>query len=123
LIIIDPEDEYFPQEVIQIHHAVKNKGLNLIVVGNWYNKKLLEKMSFEDSNLKQPSYPITGGANVPAINELLNPFGFALGDQVVEGTIKLSNKNIKIASGSNLKAVPTSAWIVTADLNDIVCCM
>lgn len=81
-MIVDPEDEFFPQEITQIQSAVQN-GLNLIVVADWYNENLLEHMKFEAPDSKQKlCYPDTGGANIPALNDLLLPFGFILGNQV-----------------------------------------
>lgn len=88
LFIVDPEDEYFIQEITQIQNAVEN-GLNLIVIAEWYNKNLLEKMKFDEPDTKQKQrYPETGGSNIPALNDLLNPFGFAFGDQVIHSLIK-----------------------------------
>lgn len=119
LLIVDPEDEYFPQEVQQIQHAVEH-GLNLIVVGDWYSEFLLENIKFEDPSSRKFCYPESGGSNVPALNDLINNFGFALGDQVLEGPIKLFDKEIRIASGAEIKMASPSAWIGRGDFKDIV---
>jgi membrane-bound transcription factor site-1 protease len=119
LIVIDPEEEYFPEEINQIQNAVKN-GLNLIAVADWFNEKLIEKIHFDDPNTKEKLwYPETGGANVPALNELLGVFGFAFGGQVLEGSALLLGHEVKIASGTSLHTVPQSAWVSTAELTDI----
>lgn len=43
-----------------------------------------------DDNTRMPWQPVTGGANVPAINDFLVPaFGMALGGAVLEGVFSL----------------------------------
>lgn len=42
-------------------------------------------MRFFDDNTRSWWTPATGGANVPALNDLLAPYGLALGDAVVAG--------------------------------------
>jgi len=44
--------------------------------------------------------PETGGANLPALNNLLKPLGIALGDTVLEGNFDLGEHMIYYASGS-----------------------
>ena len=39
--------------------------------------------------------PDTGGANIPALNELLAPWGMAFGDNVFEGEFKLVDQKCK----------------------------
>lgn len=43
--------------------------------------------------------PETGGANLPALNNLLKPLGIALGDTVLEGNFDLGEHTIYYASG------------------------
>jgi membrane-bound transcription factor site-1 protease len=45
--------------------------------------------------------PETGGANLPALNNLLKPLGIALGDTVLEGNFDLGEHMIYYASGSD----------------------
>lgn len=44
--------------------------------------------------------PETGGANLPALNNLLKPLGIALGDTVLEGNFDLGEHMIYYASGT-----------------------
>lgn len=39
--------------------------------------------NFPDENTRQWWVPVTGGANVPALNELLSTWGIAFGDTVL----------------------------------------
>lgn len=41
-------------------------------------------MKFFDDNTRSWWTAITGGANVPALNDLLKPYGVALGDAIVQ---------------------------------------
>ena len=43
--------------------------------------------------------PETGGANLPALNNLLKPLGIALGDRILEGNFDLGEHMIYYASG------------------------
>lgn len=59
-----------------------------------------------------PTLP-AGGANVPALNDLLVPFGAAFeagaldADVVIEGV----QQQFRMASGVTLKALPAGAWV------------
>ncbi len=41
-------------------------------------------MKFFDDNTRSWWTPVTGGSNVPALNDLLAPYGIALGDAVLQ---------------------------------------
>ncbi|KAI6205083.1 hypothetical protein M3Y94_00752400 [Aphelenchoides besseyi] len=118
LLIVDPEEEYFPEENDQLKDAV-DRGLNLIVMADWFNESLINKIQFEDPNSDGYCHPETGGSNIPALNVLLKQYGFAFGDTVLEGDVKLLNTKAKISSGINLLASPSNALIVEAKLHDL----
>ena len=61
---------------------VDKKGLGLIVMGEWYGEKMLDHVAFTDDNTRNFWFPETGGANVPALNELLGMWGIELGASV-----------------------------------------
>ena len=63
LLIIDPKDEFFAEEVTLIQSHVTS----LVVVADWYNIQMMDKIQFYDSSTFIQWYPITGGANVPAL--------------------------------------------------------
>lgn len=50
------------------------------------------QMRFFDDNTRSWWNPATGGAHVPGLNDLLAPFGLALGDAVVHGTTTLAGR-------------------------------
>ncbi|KAA0195023.1 Membrane-bound transcription factor site-1 protease, partial [Fasciolopsis buskii] len=52
LLVIDPEEEFFPEEVEKVVADVTQKGLSLIVFAEWYNTSLIQALQFYDTNTK-----------------------------------------------------------------------
>ncbi|XP_045510195.1 membrane-bound transcription factor site-1 protease [Colias croceus] len=117
LLLVDPEDEYFPEEMAALKKAV-DTGLSLIVFADWYNASLLRHVKFYDENTRQWWIPETGGSNVPALNDLLSVFQVALGDRVFEGTFKLGGHAMYYASGTHIHSFPEHGVLVNARLVD-----
>ena len=42
--------------------------------------------------------PDTGGANIPALNDMLSPWGIAFGDRVLEGEYSLGGHNMYVVA-------------------------
>lgn len=40
LLVVDPEDEFFDEEIEKIYNDVTEKGLNLVVLADWYNTQV-----------------------------------------------------------------------------------
>ena len=53
----------------------------------------------------------TGGANVPALNDLLAPFGIAFGDAILEGQVPLDPDKPYYASGANIVRFPAGGHL------------
>jgi hypothetical protein len=53
-------------------------------------------MRFFDDNTRSWWTPITGGSNVPALNDLLAPHGIALGDTILTGTVKVAQHSVQV---------------------------
>ncbi|CAH4038777.1 membrane-bound transcription factor site-1 protease [Pieris brassicae] len=117
LMLVDPEDEYFPEEMATLKKAV-DSGLSLVVFADWYNASLLRHVKFYDENTRQWWIPETGGANVPALNDLLSMFQVALGDRVFEGTFTLGGHPMYYASGTHIHSFPEHGVLVNAHLVD-----
>ena len=88
LLVVDPEEEWHEAEVAKIAADVRDAGLGLLVVGEWFNTGTMASLRFFDDNTRSWWTPVTGGANVPAVNDLLAPHGAALGDAVLEGDVR-----------------------------------
>lgn len=118
LLIVDAEEEYFPEEIVKLRDDVEQHGLSVIVVADWYNVDVMKKVKFYDENTRQWWMPDTGGANVPALNELLAPWQMAFSDGVYEGDYRLGDNGVYYASGTSLSKFPSSGIVVKKDLND-----
>ena len=91
LLLVDSEEEYFAEEVTKLREDVEEKGLSVIVVGDWFNVPVMRKIKFYDENTRQWWMPDTGGVNVPAINSLLSHWDMAFSDQVYEGEFTIGD--------------------------------
>lgn len=120
LLIVDPEEEFFDDEIIKLQKDVFDLSLGVIVFADWYNTTVMRKITFFDENTRQWWVPDTGGANIPALNELLQSFGIALSDFVAEGHYRMGEHSMYYASGTTLAAFPNHEdnVIISAYLND-----
>ncbi|KXZ49151.1 hypothetical protein GPECTOR_23g79 [Gonium pectorale] len=75
-------------------------------------------MRFFDDNTRSWWTPATGGANVPALNDLLAPFGLGLGDAVVHGTAAIAGMRVTLSYGVDVAKVPAGGWLHKATLSD-----
>ena len=53
LLIVDPEEEFFEEEISKLHNDVVNKSLSLIVFADWYNVSVMRRVQFFDENTRQ----------------------------------------------------------------------
>jgi len=120
LLIVDPERGFGDEEINALQENVYKRGLNVVVFGDWYNTTVMKKIKFFDENTRQWWTPDTGGANIPALNDLLKPFGIAFGDFVGEGHFKLGDHSMYYASGATIVKFPMNPGdiIVGTKLND-----
>ncbi|RHY89103.1 hypothetical protein DYB26_014083 [Aphanomyces astaci] len=108
----DPEDSWFASEVALVDAAVRrHDGLSVVVIADWFNPGLVRHhMSFWDATTLSTWQPVTGGANVPAINTLLAGFGVGLSSHV------WSNVELLYLSGSALIDLPDPSFVLYANL-------
>jgi len=117
LLIVDPEEEFFPQELTKLKRDV-DSGLSIIVFADWYNTTVMKKVKFYDENTRLWWVPDTGGSNVPALNDMLAGWGIALGDTVVDGEISLGSHDAQYSSGTHLVRFPPDGHVVTVQMKD-----
>ncbi|KAH8370368.1 hypothetical protein KR093_003164, partial [Drosophila rubida] len=120
LLIVDPEEEFFNEEITKLGQYVYKDGLSVIVFADWYNTTVMRNIQFFDENSRQWWIPDTGGANVPALNDLLGQFGISFGDFVGEGYFKLGDHAMYYASGTTLLSFPNNPddVVIGTNLND-----
>jgi len=122
LLIVDPEDEFFPAEIKKIEEDVRNFGLNLVVFADWYNTAVMKKIEFDDDNTNQRWYPGTGGSNIPAINDFLSVFGIYLGDSIYDSgndPVMINSKSLNYTSGSSIIGFPVGGKTIKRKLDDL----
>ncbi|XP_058384353.1 membrane-bound transcription factor site-1 protease isoform X2 [Diceros bicornis minor] len=117
LLMVDSEEEYFPEEVAKLRRDVDN-GLSLIVFSDWYNTSVMRKVKFYDENTRQWWMPDTGGANIPALNELLSVWNMAFSDGLYEGDFTLANHDMYYASGCSIAKFPEDGIVITQTFKD-----
>jgi membrane-bound transcription factor site-1 protease len=90
--------KYHPAEIAKLREDVANHQLSVVVIGDWYNVDVMKKINFYDDNAKQWWTPLTGGANVPAINDLLENYGIILGNNIYDGEIRMGDQKTAVIS-------------------------
>uniref|UniRef100_A0A5B7B387 Putative membrane-bound transcription factor site-1 protease n=1 Tax=Davidia involucrata TaxID=16924 RepID=A0A5B7B387_DAVIN len=118
LLLVDLEDEYFAEEIKKLKDDVINTGLGLAVFAEWYNVDTMVKMRFFDDNTRSWWTPVTGGGNIPALNDLLAPFGIAFGDEILNGDFSIDGEQIRYASGTNIVKFPRGGYVHSFPLLD-----
>ncbi|CAI0390008.1 unnamed protein product [Linum tenue] len=111
LLLVDLEDEYFKEEIEKLRDDVINNGLGLAVFAEWYNVDTMVKMRFFDDNTRSWWTPVTGGANVPGLNDLLAPFGIAFGDKILNGDFSIDGEQSRYASGTDIVRFPLGGYV------------
>lgn len=117
LLIVDPEEEFFDEEIAKLVNDVE-QGLNLAIFGDWFNTSVMDKVRFFDENTRQWWVPDTGGSNIPALNELLAKFEIEFGNGVSEGDFQLAGREMYYASGTSIRSFPQDGKVLTRVLKD-----
>uniref|UniRef100_A0A182P1R8 Membrane-bound transcription factor site-1 protease n=1 Tax=Anopheles epiroticus TaxID=199890 RepID=A0A182P1R8_9DIPT len=115
LLVVDPEEEFFPAEIAKLREDVLDRQLSVIVFADWYNTSVMRRIKFYDENTRQWWMPDTGGANVPALNDLLRGFGIALGDRVADGYFDMRDHRMYYASGANIVRFPVGEGTIVVE--------
>ncbi|KAI7987126.1 Subtilisin-like protease SBT6.1 [Camellia lanceoleosa] len=94
-LLVDLEDEYFAEEIKKLRDDVINTGIGLVVFAEWYNVDTMAKLR----------------CNVPALNDLLSPFGIAFGDKILNGDFSIDSEQSRYASGTNIVKFPRGGYV------------
>ena len=115
LLLVDLEEEYSEEEIAKLERDVREEGLGLFVAAEWYSVSQMKSMKFLDDNTHYEWEAATGGANVPALNDLLKNFGVQFGGDVVEGSVELGDDRVVVSSGSHVARAPAGAYLHSSD--------
>jgi len=108
LLVIDTEEDIEEVEINKIENDIRNNGLSILILAEWYDELKLLISQFNDENTRSRWYPITGGSNIPAVNKLLSKFGALFGLQSFQGEFKINNVAVKFTSGNTIAKWPSS---------------
>lgn len=123
VMVVDPEEEFFRDEIVALQAAIKYSNVSLILFADWYDDRLLDTLSLFDTSTLSKWRAITGGANIPAINNLLKDFHIAFGDGVVfSSSVSLlasgNDTTFPYWSGSYLTNFPVGGYLGYIDASD-----
>lgn len=116
LLVVDPEEEYFAEEVKKLQVDVNELGLSLIVIADWYSLQVMAHIKFFDENTRNWWFPETGGSNVPAINDLLAQWGITLGGNVYNGRLAFRGQTAEYLSGTSIETFPANGSLLSTPL-------
>jgi membrane-bound transcription factor site-1 protease len=51
LLLVDSEEEFFPEELAKLRHDVE-AGLSVVIVADWYNASVMRRVKFYDENTR-----------------------------------------------------------------------
>eukprot|EP00658_Telonema_sp_P-2_P036317 TRINITY_DN2629_c0_g1_i3.p1 TRINITY_DN2629_c0_g1~~TRINITY_DN2629_c0_g1_i3.p1 ORF type:complete len:868 (-),score=114.27 TRINITY_DN2629_c0_g1_i3:126-2729(-) len=120
LFIVDSEDVFSAAEVEKLQDDVKNKGLSVVVVAEWYHHGVMKSIAFNDDNTRRLWHALVGGAHVPGLNQLLAPFGIGFGMACLKGRLAVTGLGVQatISSGTRIARFPTGGYVVKARVSD-----
>uniref|UniRef100_A0A7S0NZ73 Subtilisin n=1 Tax=Calcidiscus leptoporus TaxID=127549 RepID=A0A7S0NZ73_9EUKA len=117
LLLVDPEDAFSAAEVAKLSRDVREAGLSLVVLAEWYSEAVARKLAFYDDEARGWRTPITGGANVPALNLALAPFGIAFSEHLVlSGELRVGERTVAVRSATAIDGFPAGGYIVRAPM-------
>lgn len=124
LLLADPEEEFFRDEIIALEHALKYEDVSLLLFADWYDEQLVQSLDLFDTSTLTQWHAATGGANVPAINALLREFRVALATDGVVSSSEVSllvdddgtnGTQFPYLSGSFLTRFPVGGYVASID--------
>lgn len=122
LLLVDPEEEYFGDEVEKLLDDVKLRNLSVLVMADWYDVDIVKRSRFFDENTRSWWQPVTGGSNLPALNEVLGELGIAFGDRVYSGRLvagsRLLGQSARFSSGNSIARFPAGGYLSVQSLSD-----
>ncbi|KAG8458635.1 hypothetical protein KFE25_008432 [Diacronema lutheri] len=119
LLLVDSEDHFSAAEAAKLRTDVLHAGLSLVVLADWWQPTVARQLAFDDEGTAARWTPATGGANLPALNVLLAPFGIAFGEGALRGAIRgAAGVSAGYASGARLSRFPAFGQLLTARLAD-----
>jgi len=116
LMLVDPEDFFSSTEVEKLRNDIENLGLSVVVMADWYNEQLLRQNHFYNNNTFEEWKPFMAGSNIRGLNQLLEPYNIAFGENVFSGEFKLNGTILQVDSSTEIIRFPKDGYLVSAEL-------
>jgi membrane-bound transcription factor site-1 protease len=120
LLMVDLEEEYSSEEIRKLREDVREKGLGVAVFAEWYHVPTMETLKFFDDNTHYDWHAVTGGANVPALNDLLfEAFGLAFaGSEVTDAStgVQVGDDKVYVHSGTRIARAPKGTHLHISEM-------
>jgi len=109
LLLVDPERAIHPREQRHLRSQVA-RGLSVVVFADWDSAQMRDKIRFFDENTRAGWTPVSGGANLGTLNELLRPWNISFDAScVLAGSYELAGApslRARFASGARIVSFP-----------------
>ncbi|TMW65827.1 hypothetical protein Poli38472_003592 [Pythium oligandrum] len=122
VLMVDPEEEFFRDEIVALQAAVKYSNVSLLVFADWYDNRVLDTMQVFDTSTLSYWRPVTGGSNLPALNQLLRgfniEFAYDIRSNASVSLLSPASTSFPFASGSYLTKFPVGGYLGYIDAID-----
>lgn len=105
-VIVDPEDVWTEEEIAKVVYDMKETGIGVLIIADWYDADVMRTMRVFDSAAKRWWSPVTGGANLVALNDLVRPFGVEFASGVWDGEVRFGDRYLPYCSGTSISMFP-----------------
>ena len=111
LLLLDSEERFLPAELTKLADDVRRRGLGLVVAADWWDATVMRGLYYKDQHTGVANHCGMGGANVPALNRLLRPFGIGFQSRIFEGSYSLGGRRVDHLSGTALASFPSGGLL------------
>ena len=111
LLLLDSEERFLPAELTKLADDVRRRGLGLVVAADWWDAQVMRGLYYKDQHTGVANHCGMGGANVPALNRLLRPFGIGFQSRIFEGSYSLGGRRVDHLSGTALASFPSGGLL------------
>ncbi|KDO19379.1 hypothetical protein SPRG_15469 [Saprolegnia parasitica CBS 223.65] len=117
ILVVDPEEPWFEAERDSLRASLEHANTSLFLVGGWYNEAAIAALELWDANTLSYWRPVVGGANIPAINALLAPFGIAFGTSIWSSLPRTDG--VGVVSSASLVRFPVDGHVYYTQLRNV----
>ncbi|KAJ0403109.1 hypothetical protein ATCC90586_001287 [Pythium insidiosum] len=115
VLLVDPEEEFFADEIAALTRAIKFDNVSLLVFAEWFDPRVLDTLAMYDTSTLSEWHPVTGGANLPALNRLLDEFHMQLAYEIRANRTGVSllgsSSEFPFASGTYITKFPVGGYL------------